>query len=99
MLEHTALVNNLRENRERLGYTAFTENQNSFRLQGKFATLDMVYYRGGGKVSHRHDDKLPDRDCMGILQRQVRALPIEIHLTRFNRSKTPVIHKQRPTPN
>ena len=39
MLDHTALVNRERESREALGYTVFTENQNSFRLRGKFATL------------------------------------------------------------
>ena len=35
MLEHTALVNQARESREQLGYTVYTENQNSFRLKGK----------------------------------------------------------------
>ena len=34
MLDHTALVNQARESREKLGYTVFTENQNSFRLRG-----------------------------------------------------------------
>ena len=39
MLDHTALVNQERESREKLGYTVFTEGQNAFRLRGKFATL------------------------------------------------------------
>ena len=39
MLEHTALVNQERESRERLGYTVTTENQNLFRLRGSSATI------------------------------------------------------------
>ena len=39
MLDHTALVNRERENRESLGYTLQVENQNSFRLRGRYATL------------------------------------------------------------
>ena len=39
MLDHTTLVNRARESRERLGYEVFTENQNSFRLRGRSATL------------------------------------------------------------
>ena len=39
MLDHTALVNRERESRESLGYTAYVENQNSFRLGGRYATL------------------------------------------------------------
>ena len=39
MLEHTALVNEERESRERLGYTVTTENQNLFRLRGSSATI------------------------------------------------------------
>ena len=39
MLDHTALVNEARESREKLGYAVYTEDQNSFRLRGKFATL------------------------------------------------------------
>ena len=39
MLEHTALVNQERESRERLGYTVTTENQNLFRLRGSSATV------------------------------------------------------------
>ena len=39
MLDHTALVNRERESRESLGYTAHVENQNSFRLRGRHATL------------------------------------------------------------
>ena len=54
MLEHTALVNEARESRERLGYTVYTENQNSFRLKGKVATLagkpDLVAVRNGDAV-------------------------------------------------
>ena len=51
MLDHTALVNRERESREKLGYTVFTENQNSFRLRGKNATLagkpDLIAVKGG----------------------------------------------------
>ena len=39
MVDHTALVNQARESREKLGYEVFTEDQNSFRLRGKSATL------------------------------------------------------------
>ena len=39
MLEHTALVNDERAARERIGYTVYTENQNLFRLTGKMATI------------------------------------------------------------
>ena len=39
MLKHTALVNEERESRERLGYTVTTENQNFFRLRGSSATI------------------------------------------------------------
>ena len=39
MLDHTALVNRERESRESLGYTVYVENQNSFRLRGRHATL------------------------------------------------------------
>ena len=39
MLDHTALVNREREERERTGYTVTTENQNLFRLKGSSATL------------------------------------------------------------
>ena len=39
MLDHTALVNRERESRESLGYTVHVENQNSFRLRGRYATL------------------------------------------------------------
>ena len=34
MLDHTALVNEARESREKLGYMVYTEDQNSFRLRG-----------------------------------------------------------------
>ena len=54
MLEHTALVNQERPSRERLGYTVHTENQNSFRLRGKSATLagkpDLIAVKGGDAV-------------------------------------------------
>ena len=39
MLDHTALVSRERESRESLGYTVYVENQNSFRLRGRYATL------------------------------------------------------------
>ena len=39
MLDHTALLNRERESRESLGYTVYVENQNSFRLRGRYATL------------------------------------------------------------
>ena len=54
MLEHTALVNQARESREQLGYTVYTENQNSFRLKGKVATLagkpDLIAVKGQDAV-------------------------------------------------
>ena len=54
MLEHTALVNQARESREKLGYTVYTEAQNAFRLRGKFATLagkpDLIAVKGGDAV-------------------------------------------------
>ena len=54
MLEHTALVNQARESREQLGYTVYTENQNSFRLKGKVATLagkpDLIAVKGADAV-------------------------------------------------
>ena len=50
MLEHTALVNQARESREKLGYTVYTEAQNAFRLRGRFATLagkpDLIAVKG-----------------------------------------------------
>ena len=39
MLDHTALLNRARESRESLGYTVYVENQNSFRLRGRYASL------------------------------------------------------------
>ena len=39
MLDHTALVNEARESREKLGYKVYTEGQNAFRLRGRSATL------------------------------------------------------------
>ena len=54
MLDHTALVNQARESREKLGYTVFTEGQNSFRLRGRAATLagkpDLIAVKGGDAV-------------------------------------------------
>ena len=39
MLDHTALLNRERERLEDLGHTVHVENQNSFRLRGRYATL------------------------------------------------------------
>ena len=39
MLKHTALVNDERAAKERIGYTVYTENQNLFRLRGKTAII------------------------------------------------------------
>jgi CRISPR/Cas system-associated exonuclease Cas4 (RecB family) len=54
MLDHTALVNQARESREKLGYEVFTENQNSFRLRGRSATVagkpDLIAVKGGDAV-------------------------------------------------
>ena len=54
MLDHTTLVNRARESRERLGYEVFTENQNSFRLRGRSATLagkpDLIAVKNGDAV-------------------------------------------------
>ena len=54
MLDHTALVNKERESREKLGYTVFTENQNSFRVRGRSATVagkpDLIAVKGGDAV-------------------------------------------------
>ena len=54
MMDHTGLVNQARESREKLGYTVYTENQNSFRLRGKFATLagkpDLIAVKGRDAV-------------------------------------------------
>ena len=38
-VQHTAAVTNCRQHWEEQGYTTFTENQNSFTLRGKTATL------------------------------------------------------------
>ena len=50
MLNHTALVNQARESREKLGYTVYTEAQNAFRLRGRAATLagkpDLIAVKG-----------------------------------------------------
>ena len=54
MLAHTALVNQVREDSERLGYTVFTENQNSFRLRGRHrhpgGEADLIVVKGGDAV-------------------------------------------------
>ena len=54
MMDHTGLVNQAREGREKLGYTVYTENQNAFRLRGKLATLagkpDLIAVKGGDAV-------------------------------------------------
>ena len=54
MLDHTALVNEARESREKLGYEVFTEDQNGFRLRGKLATLagkpDLIALKGSDAV-------------------------------------------------
>ena len=51
---HTALVNEARESREELGYTVYKEDQNSFRLRGKYATLagkpDLIAVKGNDLV-------------------------------------------------
>ena len=54
MLDHTDLVNRARESRVALGYEVFTENQNSFRLRGRYATLagkpDLIAVKGSDAV-------------------------------------------------
>ena len=54
MLDHTALVNQVRENSERLGYTVYTENQNGFRLRGRAVILagkpDLIAVKGSDAV-------------------------------------------------
>ena len=54
MLDHTALVNKERESHEGWGYTVYTENQNSFRLRGRSATLagkpDLIAVNGHDAV-------------------------------------------------
>ncbi len=54
MLDHTDLVKQARESREALGYEVFTENQNSFRLRGRYATLagkpDLIAVKGNDAV-------------------------------------------------
>ena len=54
MMDHTALVNEARESREKLGYTVYTEGQNAFRLRGVTATLagkpDLIAVRNGDAV-------------------------------------------------
>ena len=54
MMDHTDLVNQARESREKLGYTVYTENQNAFRLRGATATLagkpDLIAVKGGDAV-------------------------------------------------
>ncbi len=54
MLEHTALVNQERERREKLGFTVSTEKQNTFRLRGSTATPagqpDLIAVQGNDAV-------------------------------------------------
>ena len=54
MMDHTALVNEARASREKLGYEVFTEDQNFFRLQGATATLagkpDLIAVKGNDLV-------------------------------------------------
>ena len=54
MMDHSALVNEARESREKLEYQVFPEEQNSFRLRGKFATLagkpDLIAVKGNDLV-------------------------------------------------
>ena len=54
MMDHADLVSQARESREKLGFTVYTENQNSFRLRGKLATLagkpDLIAVKGGDAV-------------------------------------------------
>ena len=54
MMNHTDLVSQARESRETLGYTVYTEGQNSFRLRGSTATLagkpDLIAVRNGDAV-------------------------------------------------
>ena len=54
MLDHTDLVNRARGSRQALGYEVYTENQNSFRLRGKNATLpgkpDLIAVKRNGAV-------------------------------------------------
>ena len=54
MLDHSALVNREREKGESLGYKVYVENQNSFRLRGRYATLagkpDLIAVKNGDAV-------------------------------------------------
>jgi len=54
VMDHTALVNEARASREKLGYEVFTEDQNFFRLQGATATLagkpDLIAVKGNDLV-------------------------------------------------
>ena len=54
MMDHTALVNEARTSREKLGYEVFTEEQNFFTLRGKAATLagkpDLIAVKGNDLV-------------------------------------------------
>ena len=55
MLDYTALVNKERESHVGWGYTVHTENQNSFRLRGRSATLagkpDLIVVAGHESVT------------------------------------------------
>ena len=54
MMDHTALVGEARESREKLGYEVFTEEQNFFTLKGTTATLagkpDLIAVKGNDLV-------------------------------------------------
>ena len=54
MMDHTALVNEARASREKLGYEVFTEGQNAFTLRGATATLagkpDLIAVKGNDLV-------------------------------------------------
>ena len=61
MLNHTALLNRERERLEELGHTVYVENQNSFRLRGRYATLagkpDLIAVKNFGRRNHRRQDR------------------------------------------
>ena len=60
-LAHTAGVNENRCLWEERGYAVFTENQNSFALRGRTATLggkpDLVALKGESRDHHRREDR------------------------------------------
>ena len=74
MLDYTALVNKERESHVGWGYTVHTENQNSFRLRGRSATLAGKAGPHSGRRPrgrhHRHQDRVaqtqPRRTDQGL---------------------------------